>query len=261
MNPRARCHFLGWKKDRPDSRDRLYAPPPAILKALPPSTDLRPMLSGLRIFDQGQLGSCTANAIAAAHFHDQVKQMIKGTTLFTPSRLFIYYNERSAEGTVMDDSGAFIRDGIKSIAREGVCSETLWKYDITRFKSKPPAKCYTEALKHQAVQYFRVGQTLDLIRACLAEGWPIVFGFTVYESFESAEVARTGLMPMPGRRESSLGGHAVLAVGYDDSTRRVTVRNSWSDQWGDKGHFYMPYDFITSSARASDFWKVTQIEQ
>lgn len=249
-------HVYGWRPDLPDQRDVMYAAPPHVLQSLPPSVDLR--LNCPPVYDQGQLGSCTGNAIAGAHEFDQIKQAEPAP--WTPSRLFIYFNERTMEGTVGQDAGAQIRDGIKSIAKWGVPSETLWPYNIGRFTTKPPATAFTEALKHQAVTYARVPQNLDQIRACLAQGFPIVFGFTVYESFESAAVARTGIMPLPGAGESVLGGHAVLAVGYNDAKRWIIVRNSWGDGWGDKGYFYMPYDFITNNGVADDFWKVTRIE-
>jgi C1A family cysteine protease len=126
----------GWIPDLPDHRDHLYAAPPPRLTALPPSTDLRPQCPP--VYDQGQLGSCTANAIAGAIEFDQMKQ---GQTPFVPSRLFIYYNERDIEGTVGSDSGAQIRDGIKSVAQQGVCPEPEWPYDITKFTEKPPDTC------------------------------------------------------------------------------------------------------------------------
>ena len=208
--------------------------------------------------DQGDLGSCTANAIANAHRFDQMKEASKAN--FLPSRLFIYYNERSMEGTVNSDAGAQIRDGVKSIAQLGVCPETEWPYDITKFAKKPLAKAYKDALKNQALTYQRVVQDLTQLKGCLASGYPFVFGFTVYESFESAQVAKDGLMPLPQAKEKCLGGHAVLAVGYDDATQRVTVMNSWNTTWGDKGFFYMPYAYITSAKLASDFWTIRTVE-
>ena len=130
-----------------------------------------------------------------------------------PSRLFIYYNERTLEGTLDSDSGAMIRDGIKSVAKLGVCPEDEWPYDPARFRYRPSAKCFKDAAEHQAVVYRNVLQTLPQLRGCIASGTPVVFGFSVYESFESREVARTGVVPMPERREKQVGGHAVLAVG------------------------------------------------
>jgi C1A family cysteine protease len=249
-------HKLGWIPDVPDARDHQFmsAIPPA---KLPPKVDLRSKCPP--VLDQGDLGSCTANAIANAHFFDQMKQL--GGTDFPPSRLFIYYNERVMEGTVTSDSGAMIRDGFKSIAKIGVCPEASWPYHIAVFTKRPPSQCYTDALRHQALSYARVLQTTTQMKGCLAQGYPFVYGFSVYESFESDEVAKTGIVPAPKAQEQLLGGHAVLCVGYDDATRRFTTMNSWGEEWGDNGFFYIPYSYLTNSDLADDFWKVTLVEE
>jgi C1A family cysteine protease len=245
----------GWVPDLPDQRDHLFAAPPVVLADLPRKVDLRDRCPK-EIYDQGHLGSCTANAIAAAFEFDLLKQ---GLTDFVPSRLFIYYNERAREGTVEVDSGAMIRDGIKSVSKQGVCDEVSWPYDIARFSEQPPASCYREALGNLATSYQRVARTLGQLKGCLAAGFPIVFGFRVYESFESPEVAQTGEVPMPAPTEEALGGHAVLAVGYDDATGRFLVRNSWGSSWGQDGHFTMPYAYLTERSLASDFWAVLKV--
>ena len=207
---------FGWVPDLPDARDFMYSAPEAVLTKLPKKVDLRSKMP--KVYDQGQLGSCTANAIGAAFEFEQIQQKLKD---FMPSRLFIYYNERAMEGTIDSDSGAMIRDGIKSVAKLGVCPETTWPYDIAKFTEKPPRTAYAEAKKHQALVYRRVLANLHQMQGCLASGYPFVFGFTVYESFMSAEVAKTGEVPLPPRSEQLLGGHAVLAVGYDDATPAV----------------------------------------
>ena len=253
--PRTNTHY-GWVPDLPDQRDHMFAAPSAVLATIPAAVDLRPKCPP--VLDQGQLGSCTANAIGNAHRFDQMKQAAAKT--FMPSRLFIYYNERVMEGSVGTDSGAMIRDGIKSIAQQGVCAETDWPYDITKFKNKPTAACYKKALAHQALTYRRLLQNPTQMKSCLASGDPFVFGFTVYESFESQAVAKTGVVPMPAHTEKVLGGHAVLAVGYDDATQRFTVMNSWSDKWGMKGYFTIPYAYLGDTGLASDFWTVSTVE-
>jgi len=242
----------GWQPDLPDHRDHLYAASPAILTTLPKQADLKSKCPA--VYDQGQLGSCTANSIAAAVEFDQMKQRL--ASIFVPSRLFIYYNERAIEGTVASDSGAMIRDGIKSIAQQGVCPEPDWPYNISKFATKPPAKCYAEAAANKAISYQRLVQNLDQFKGCLASGFPFVFGFTVYEEFESAAVAKTGLVQMPAAGEKPIGGHAVLAVGYDDATQRFTVRNSWGSKWGIKGYFTIPYAYLVDKNLSSDFWTV-----
>jgi C1A family cysteine protease len=242
----------GWKPDLPDQRDHSYAAPFHVLTALPPKIDLRPQ-SPSEVYSQGELGSCTANAIAAAIEFDLLKQKQPD---FIPSRLFIYYNERDIEGTVDEDSGAMIRDGIKSVANQGVCPESEWEYNIEKFTEKPQQKCYDDALKIRARSYSRVARTLNQMKGCLASGYPFVFGFSVYESFEGDEVAKTGNAPMPNPQEKLLGGHAVLAVGYDDSQSRFIVRNSWGDSWGMKGHFTIPYSYLLDENLSDDFWTI-----
>lgn len=243
----------GWIPDLPDHRDHIFSPPAAVHAALPASVDLRSCFPA--VYDQGQLGSCTGNGIAAALEFDQLKQGM--AEVHTPSRLFIYYNERVVEGTVASDSGAMIRDGIKSVGRLGACREdTLWPYDIQQFASKPPAAAYAEGLKHKAVSYQRVSRTLTHLKACLAAGYPFVLGFSVYESFESQEVAQTGEVPMPSPTEQLVGGHCVVAVGYDDATQRWTCRNSWGTGWGRQGYFTLPYAYLLDGGLSHDFWTI-----
>ena len=245
----------GWVPDLPDARDHLYAAPPQALVGLPPKVDLRDRCPK-EVYDQGQLGSCTANAIGAAVEFVLLKQKAPD---FMPSRLFVYYNERAIEGTVDTDSGAQIRDGIKSVAKQGVCPEAEWSYDITRFTDKPPQQCYADAQAHRVAGYQRISRVLSQFKGCLFNGFPFVFGFTVYESFEGHEVARTGIVPMPAAGEKVLGGHAVLAVGYDDAEQRFLVRNSWGDAWGMGGYFTMPYAYLTERSLSSDFWAVLEV--
>ncbi len=208
----------GWLPDLPDHRDYLFGVRRPLVQALPPSVDLRALCSPVE--DQGQLGSCTANALAGALEFLEKKDKVPFSDL---SRLFIYYNERVVEHTVKADSGAQIRDGIKTLASQGVCSEKLWPYTISKFAVKPTTGCYADAKKHLITTYARL-QTLDDMRSCLASGYPFVFGFTVYESFESTPlVAKSGIVPMPGPTERTLGGHAVCAVGYNDAKKRFIV--------------------------------------
>jgi C1A family cysteine protease len=251
-----RVQRYGWIPDLPDVRDHLYAAPQRVLDKLPGSVDLRAGCPP--VYDQGQLGSCTANAIGAAFAYAQKKQ---GLADFMPSRLFVYWNERKMEGTVDEDSGAMIRDGIKSVHTQGVCSETTWPYVIERFTRKPSKAAYTEAAKHQVTAYRRIRQQLNQMQGCLASGVPFVFGFSVYESFESDKVASTGYVPLPRRTEALVGGHAVLAVGYRDQTQRFIVRNSWGRGWGMHGYCTMPYAYLTDASLASDFWAVDTVEK
>ncbi len=245
----------GWVRDLPDVRDYSYAAPLLRFpKGLPTAVDLRSDCPP--VYDQGQLGSCTANAIAGAIEFDQRKQ---GLAAFVPSRLFIYYNERTIEGTVGQDSGAQIRDGIKSVAQLGAPPETDWPYDITKFSSPPPDTAFLSAKQDIVTSYSAVAQDLMQMQGCLASGYPFVFGFSVYESFESADVAATGVVPMPASGERLMGGHAVLAVGYDDSKRSFIVRNSWGADWGVKGYCFMPYEYLITPNYSDDFWTIRSV--
>ena len=251
-----RIKRFGWVRDIPDQRDFRYEPPPRIAKALPPKIDLR---SGFTpCYNQGELGSCTANAIAGA------LQWLEGkegeTPPVMPSRLFIYYNERALEGTVASDSGAQIRDGIKTVVKRGFCSEDLWPYDIKRFAVKPPQRCYSAALKEQVSQYLRLDHQSEMaLLTCLASGFPFVFGFSVYESFESPKVASSGVVPMPRMGERVLGGHAVVASGYEVKASRFLVRNSWGGRWGMNGYFTMPFAYLTDPYLSADFWTIRSV--
>ena len=177
-----------------------------------------------------------------------------------PSRLFIYYNERAMEHTTASDSGAQIRDGIKSVGKQGDCPEKLWPYDIAKFSQQPPASCYKNATKHKAVLYQRVSRIANQMKGCIASGYPFVFGFSVYDSFMSPDVAKTGHAKMPGAMDKLEGGHAVMAVGYDDENQWFIVRNSWGTGWGMKGYFTLPYAYLAEENLSDDFWTIRIVE-
>jgi C1A family cysteine protease len=243
-------HVYGWKPDLPDHRDYLYEVKEGI--TLPKIVDLRSGCSPVE--DQGQLGSCTANALVGALEFLEVLEKLPFADL---SRLFVYYDERAIEGTISQDSGAQIRDGVKVLASQGVCPEAEWPYNVAKFKNKPTAQCYADALKHKIAQYQRLNTLVDM-QNCLASGFPFVFGFTVYSSFESSQVAQTGIVNLPAKHEQVLGGHAVMAVGYNETQQRFIVRNSWGIAWGQKGYFTIPFAYLENSNLSSDFWMITR---
>jgi C1A family cysteine protease len=231
-----------WLRSPHDPKDHHYA---AAGVPRPPVVDLTQHLGAP--FDQGEEGSCTANALAGAFrfLHPD----------FDPARNFIYYNERAMEGTVRKDSGAFGRDGVKSLHKIGVCSEAEWPYDVKAFRRRPTAKCYLDASSHRISEYLAL-HTVDDMLDCLAAGFPFVFGFTVFEAFEGDEVAKTGILNMPGAKEKDLGGHEVLACGYDLAAQRFLVRNSWGAEWGQAGNFTMPFAYLANRKLSDDFWTI-----
>lgn len=240
--------FYGWKKGPVRPKPFKYVPRHHLF-ALPTNTDLESQCP--TVYDQADLGSCTANAASGLA---QFIMKKAGYPDWFPSRLALYWWNRLQEGTVNSDSGASLHDAMNTLVRFGVPHESLWQYDTTKFKVKPAKAVWSDAYWHSIQQGLAVDQNIDHIKARLAEGFPIIFGFTVYESFESDAVAASGIMPMPQANEQIMGGHAVMAVGYDDTTRMIKVRNSWGPTWGKKGYFFMPYDFITNPNYCDDFW-------
>jgi C1A family cysteine protease len=244
----------GWKRDKVDHRDKVFKLSAPV--EVPSKIDLSIIMSPA--YDQKSVGSCTGNSIAAAIEYNQIKQFKEYD--FISSRLFIYYNERDMEGTIMEDCGATIRDGIKVVNVFGVCKETFWPYDETKWMIKPTEAAYNEAILHRSIDYSRLNNTnLNELKACLASGFPFVFGFQVYESFERPETARSGIQSIPKPGEACCGGHAVAAFGYDDEKQAFLIRNSWSPKWGINGYFWMPYSYITNPLLASDFWVIKSI--
>lgn len=241
---------MGWLPDPPDQRDYIYSLPPRV--DVPPMVDLRSLCPA--VYDQGALGSCTANAAAAAV---EVARRKQGKEPYPPSRLFIYRHSRVLIGTVNYDSGAYIRDAIKTLADKGGPLEANWPYDISKFTVNPPNTVWGDAARHLTLQYSRIYQTLTLMQGRLATGLPFVIGFTVYDSFFSAP---NGDVPLPQKSESVRGGHAVLIVGYDTSIGKWIFRNSWGAGWGNGGYGTFPFSYLLDPGLSSDFWAVDLVK-
>lgn len=246
--------YYGWTPDTPDHRDLMFSLPKK-MKKLPRKVDLR--TDELPVYDQGALGSCTANAIATAFAYSVLKQQEE--ELYSPSRLFTYYNTRLLEGNEDKDSGATLRSTVKVMNKVGVCDENFWPYTISKFKNRPTDICYKEAVGNKAIKYERLNRSLSDFKSCLVSGFPFVCGFAVYESFETREVTKTGKMVMPNKNEQFRGGHAIIVMGYDDDMGCFIVRNSWGVKWGDKGHFYMPYEYLLDRNLSDDFWVIQKV--
>lgn len=247
--------FFGWIPDIPDKRDLIFSIEKPV--TLPEFVNLRERCPS--VFHQGQLGSCTANAVANAHLFCQMKQ--SGGDLITPSRLFIYYNARAVRGWQGYDSGSMIRDAVKMVSKKGTCSEEEWPYLVEKFTKKPNKLCYVKGKEYQVLKYYSLPQSLNRMKQCLALGFPFMFGFTVYESFFGGTIAATGEGYLPEPDEKEYGGHAVLCVGYDDRSETFIIMNSWGSDWGNEGYFTLPYDYLLDSNLASDFWTIRFVEE
>jgi hypothetical protein len=251
---------LGWRRQPDDPRDHHYAVPRAAVVA--PAADLRAHMPP--VWDQGQIGSCTAHGSHAVAAACRIAAGFGWTPL---SRLQTYFDARRIGGfSTAEDSGANIRDAIKALAKYGAAPEDRWPYITDRFAKRPGVLVYLAALRWQALRYQAVPATRDGLRAALAAGFPVTFGFDVYANFEG--IGADGVMPMPAGE--CQGGHCITAVGYADGALRTDVddipagghliiRNSWGPDWGRRGHFYMPYDAL-AACHASDGWTITQME-
>jgi len=238
---------MGWIPDRPDNRDFMLSMTAAVGLPIPNQVDWSSKLSAC--YDQGRLGSCTANAIAGGI---EFVQQAEGEQFVMPSRLFIYYNERAMEGTVPQDAGAQIRDGIKSVVRLGVCPEQEWPYSEP-FATQPSHQCYIDAKKNLITKYYRIPQVVTDMVHCLAEGYPFVFGVRLDPAgFINAP---HGDVPTPSPYAYLPDGHAILAVGYDLARQRFKFRNSWGTAWGDgTGHGTIGFDYLSNPSLGSDYW-------
>lgn len=246
---------LGTGRDRVSFLDWAYRPSSATTRQLPATVDLRRHCPP--VYDQLHLNSCSANALAAALRYDELKEG-HGDVL-PPSRLFIYFNERVVANLVDRDAPVSLRDGYRTIARVGACPERMWPYDPRRFRRRPTARCFDAAARRKAIEYYRIRRLLSHLRACLADRFPFVFGIAVHKSMMHRPTRLTGIVSMPTRHDKLVGGHAVMAVGYDHARRVLIFRNSWGRRWGDRGYGYLPYQFLMSPALSWDFWTMRRV--
>ena len=231
----------GYRYAAPRSDAKRYAASTSRGKALPPKVDLRSFMTPVE--DQGRLSSCVANAVAGAY--EYLVKRHRGDDAYDVSRLFVYYNAREKSGDEKDDGGSVIAHAIDSLRSEGACSEQTWPYDPNRVNQKPNGQAYDEASQFLVEDMQLVPTTLDGWKGALADGYPIVFGVSLYDSFDKQK--KKGLVPVPSPTESSRashGGHSMLCVGYSDPDQVFIVRNSWGASWGDKGYCYIPYAYL-----------------
>jgi len=285
-----RRHFLGWIPDYPDFRDftedteevKTILEPTGLPRrisakrrsknVLPAAVDLRDWCSPVE--DQGRLGSCTAQA--GAGIIEYYERKCFGRHI-DASRLFLYKVTRNLM-KVRGDTGAYLRTTIGAMVLFGAPPEEYWPYtdDPGGFDSEPPAFCYSFAQNYKTIKYYRhdppsasADDVLSRVRTHLSAGHPAMFGFTVYSSIE--EASASGRIPFPSPRDRIEGGHAVVAVGYDDlmkiknergdaeTTGALLIRNSWGGDWGEDGFGWLPYEYIKRGL-AEDFWSVLKKE-
>lgn len=237
----------GWLPDRPDHRD---------VWALDKGEDLESwayLPKVTRIEDQGQLGSCVANAVTSAV---ECLYAMRGEPVEL-SRLALYYHARMFDGWEDRDSGTYVRQAIKAAAMYGVPTETSWPYRVAAYRADP-SSCDKEARRRRVTSYHRV-EGINGLRRTICDGFPVVFGFSVPESMQDHSGAReTGVVPYPRDNERIIGGHSVMATGYDDTTEMVQFVNSWGESWGQGGYGWIPYDYFDTGL-ATDLWVVTGV--
>lgn len=220
-------------------------------------------------FDQGSLGSCVAQSYVAVVSYLYKVRGRRNAPHFLGSALFLYYNSRALRKSTNVDSGAYLVDGIRAMVKWGVSSDACWRYRISKFKQRAPNRCYREAKRRVCRGYANMyNKNLQVLKQNLLSGLPIVVGIAIFDPFESAQVATTGIVPMPKPSDRFLGGHAVVIVGFSDDfntsgrERGVTgyflVRNSWGTRWGVQGgHFWIPYEYVLSNYYTSEMWIVS----
>jgi C1A family cysteine protease len=231
--------------------EKLLFNPRRSLQSIPNSIDLRNASNMPPVYDQGNIGSCTAQVLCAAFTFEHPE--------FSGSRLFLYYNERVLDNNVSVDSGATLTDGIRSLQMHGLCPESEWPYIEEEFATKPPDSCYVSALENKAIKVYNVPKNLNAMQATLASGIPFVAGIRIFSSFESKIVSETGRVSMPKPKDRFLGGHAILVCGYNNAKKHWIVRNSWGESWGDKGYFYLPYKYLLRPRLSADFWAIEDV--
>ena len=228
------------------------------IKSLPPKVDLRKFMTAV----EEQVGSsCVANALTGAYEYIAKREMQDESDV---SRLFVYYNARYLDDAQDEDGGSFMEFAIKGLQEYGACSETNWPNDEDLILEEPHEDAYAEAENFKITDSQSLETDLDVWRNALAEGHPIAFALNTFESFDDA-CNNKGRVSMPKKKENirkTDGWHAMLAVGYSDPDKVFIVRNSWGEEWGEKGYCYIPYDYvINENYNGNDSWIIKAIDE
>lgn len=252
----------GWIPDIPSQKD--FALPglgfgmrmavKAGMTGLPKAVDLRPFDVPVR--DQGETNSCVGFSCSQMVYF--LRRNLKISPDFAPSPLFLYYFARRLSGWETIDEGAYIRDALKVLVADGICREEDWPFTKANVNVRPPQILLRQALAHKTTKYYRMlpNDNLYHLKWSLAQGFPFVAGLTIYSSFMDKKVESTGMVPMPKTSESTVGGHAIRFMGYDDSLKRFICPNTWGTGVGQRGYYFIPYNYISNSSLADDFWTV-----
>lgn len=208
------------------------------------------------VYDQGSIGSCVANATGWILKYHKMSIL--------PSRLYLYYYCRLFDFQQGDnrpniDDGTTIQQGFRVLNKKGTCSELLYPYVVSRQGFQPPATLDRDASFNRVIQYAPVRQDINYMKNMLKLGYPFSFGILVYQSFLTNTVTRTGIVPMPTSGERILGGHALTAVGYDDTRQLIKFVNSWGRGWGERGYGYIPYAYLMNGSISGDFWTMYKV--
>lgn len=273
-------HIYNVPLSRPLEQDINYKT--AVKLSVPTTVDFRVLYPSkmIPVYDQGKVGSCTANALCAAY------SFVDSSDVFLGSRLFLYYNTRLRQGskvnrvtkTIVEDSGSTLINSVKTLQIYGVCSESQWPYIVSRYAMRPPPPCYRNALSYRGTRHYSVQQDLSSIQSTISIGLPILLGFYVFDSFESKNSLITGYIPMPYRQvENVLGGHAVLLCGYDMTKTYPAnplnptacpsgqgvwiIKNSWGTSAGDHGYFYLPLPYLLDRTITLEMWCLSAVSK